>query len=89
MPQLLIDLGAHVRKAVADSAAVNSALDQIRARGYEPVLQVETSVTSRSSVGRETETEMGVAVQRSRERIETAMTPLDKEFLRSLKISVE
>ena len=89
--ELLSDLGRCVQEAVTGSAEVSAALDRIRERGYEPSFVVETSVSSGSSPAGEGEpgVEMSVGVHRGPDPVEAAMTPLDKKFLRSLKISIE
>ena len=89
--ELLSDLGRCVQEAVTGSAEVSAALDRIRDRGYEPSFVVETSVASGASAAGESEpaVEMSVGVHRGPDPVDAAMTPLDKKFLRSLKISVE
>lgn len=89
--ELLSDLGRCVQEAVTGSAEVSAALERIRERGYEPSFVVETSVSSGSASGGEAEpgVEMSVGVHRGPDPVEAAMTPLDKKFLRSLKISIE
>ena len=88
--ELLSDLGRCVQEAVTGSPEVSAALDRIRERGYEPSFVVETSVASGSSSPEgEAGIEMSVGVHRGPDPVEAAMTPLDKKFLRSLKISVE
>jgi len=88
--ELLSDLGRCVQEAVTRSPEVSAALDRIRERGYEPSFVVETSVSSGSAAGEgEAGIEMSVGVHRGPDPVEAAMTPLDKKFLRSLKISVE
>ncbi|MBP6701887.1 MAG: hypothetical protein KA385_00155 [Vicinamibacteria bacterium] len=87
---LLSDLGRCVQEAVTSSAEVSAALDRIRERGYEPSFVVETSVASAANAAEgEGGVEMSVGVTHSPEPADPAMTPLDKKFLRSLKISVE
>jgi hypothetical protein len=89
--ELLSDLGRCVQEAVTGSPEVQAALDRIRQRGYEPSFVVETSVASGSGSAGEGEAgiEMSVGVHRGPDPVDAAMTPLDKKFLRSLKISVE
>jgi len=86
--QLLSDLGRSVQEAVTSSAEVAAALERIREKGYEPSFVVETSVSSPGASG-EGSVEMSVGVQRNADAIDTAMTALDKKFLRSLKIAVD
>jgi hypothetical protein len=87
--ELLSDLGRCVQDAVTGSSEVSSALERIRERGYEPSFVVETSVASSqgASSSGDPGIEMSVGVHRGPEPV--AMTPLDKKFLRSLKISIE
>ena len=87
--ELLSDLGRCVQEAVTNSPEVSHALDRIRERGYEPSFVVETSVASGPGVEGEGGVEMSVGVHRGPDPVEASMTPLDKKFLRSLKISVE
>ncbi|MEO8500424.1 MAG: hypothetical protein ABI565_05880 [Vicinamibacteria bacterium] len=89
--ELLSDLGRCVQEAVTGAPEVQAALDRIREKGYEPSFVVETSVASGSTASGEGEAgiEMSVGVHRGPDPVEAAMTPLDKKFLRSLKISVE
>ena len=88
---LLSDLGRCVQDAVTGSPEVQAALERIRDRGYEPSFVVETSVASAPGCSTDTEQaiEMSVGVQRTPDPVDASMTPLDKKFLRSLKISVE
>ena len=89
--ELLSDLGRCVQEAVTGSPEVSAALDRIRDRGYEPSFVVETSVAAGSAGASDGEpgVEMSVGVHRGPDPVEAPMTPLDKKFLRSLKISVE
>jgi hypothetical protein len=87
--ELLSDLGRCVQEAVTRSKEVQAALERIRERGYEPSFVVETSVASASQGEGDSGVEMSVGVQRGPETVDATMTPLDKKFLRSLKISVE
>jgi len=95
--ELLSDLGRCVQEAVTGSPEVQAALERIRERGYEPSFVVETSVSSAggNSADGEAGAEMSVGVHRVPEPAEplkiasATLTPLDKKFLRSLKISVE
>lgn len=88
--ELLSELGRCVQEAVTGSAEVSAALDRIREKGYEPSFVVETSVASGTAAAEgEAAIEMSVGVHRGPDPVDAAMTPLDKKFLRSLKISVE
>ena len=89
--EMLSDLGRCVQEAVTGSPEVNAALDRIRQHGYEPSFVVETSVAAGSPAQNDTDSAVGmsVGVHRGPDPVEATMTPLDKKFLRSLKISVE
>lgn len=90
--ELLTELGRTVQEAVTGSPEVSAVLDRIRERGYEPSFVVETSVASGASASGETgdrvETSAFVRTGPEPVDVNVNMTPLDKKFLRSLKISV-
>ena len=87
--ELLNELGKTVQGAVTGSPEVAAALERIRERGYEPSFTVETSVAStQPSTGeRGADLELNAFVHTGPDPIDVRMTPLDKKFLRSLKIS--
>lgn len=86
--ELLNGLGKTVQEAVTGSPEVAAALERIRERGYEPSFTVETSVASNQpSAEPAADIELNAFVRTGPDPIDVRMTPLDKKFLRSLKIS--
>jgi hypothetical protein len=84
------EVGATLRRALAESAQVAHCLGRIRAEGYE------VSVVLEATIGfSRTERPDAAAAPAFEVRVEKAeplplkMTPLDKKFLRSLKITVD
>ena len=88
--ELLSELGKTVQEAVTGSPEVSAALARIRERGYEPSFVVETSVAAGPSALGEPGAALGINafVRTGPDPVDVNMTPLDKKFLRSLKISV-
>jgi hypothetical protein len=86
---LIQDLTASMRRALTDSPEVVRRLKRIRSHGYEASVSIEATI-GLSRVDPET-----TAPSRSDARIEAEddallhMSPLDKKFLRSLRISVD
>ena len=86
--RMVHELGNAIRQSLADSPQVTACLDRIKADGYELSVVLEATIGF-SPTRRE---ELSAPVTPELEPGEPArpkMTPLDKKFLRSLKISVE
>lgn len=83
------EVGTTIQRTLAESPQVAHCLNRIRAEGYEVSLVLEATIGfSRGDA----EGPEGRPVSFRLEKTEPArleMTPLDKKFLRSLKISVE
>jgi hypothetical protein len=91
--RLAHDLGKVIRRTLAASSEVATCLERIKSSGYELSVVLEASVSlaradaeprSRDAAG--SASEAPVETPRSSG---SKMTPLDKKFLRSLKISVD
>jgi hypothetical protein len=80
------ELGAAMRRALDESPAVAECLARIKAEGYELSVALEAQI---GIVRRESGTTRTTAVAASSPRRRPAMTPLDRKFLRSLKIAVD
>jgi hypothetical protein len=86
------ELGNVIRRTLAGSQEVADCLARIKGRGYELSVALEATVAFTPAAATE-----GEAVEPSPRPTPAAplrpgsgrMTPLDKKFLRSLKISVE
>ena len=88
--RLAEEVGATLRRILAESPQVAHLLNRIRAEGYDVSVALEATISFTRSERRE-----GAAAPAFDVRVEKAdptplrMTPLDKKFLRSLKITVE
>ncbi|MGE0455499.1 MAG: hypothetical protein AB7O37_14655 [Vicinamibacteria bacterium] len=84
------EVGTTIQRTLAESPQVAHCLNRIRAEGYEVSLVLEATIGFSKSGGRD-DSEVSTFDFRV-EKPEPArlkMTPLDKKFLRSLKISIE
>ena len=88
--RLADEVGATLRRVLAESPQVTHCLSRMRAEGYE------VSVVLEATIGFSRTTQPDPAVVPALDvRVEKAdpaplrMTPLDKKFLRSLKITVD
>jgi hypothetical protein len=88
--RLTEEVGAVLRRVLAESPQIAHCLNRIRAEGYD------VSVVLEATIGFSRSEERGAAPPPAFEvRLEKAepaplkMTPLDKKFLRSLKITVD
>jgi len=80
------ELAAAMRRALDESPAVAECLARIKGEGYELSVALEAQI---GIVRREAETARPTTVAASGPRRRPAMTPLDRKFLRSLKIAVD
>ncbi len=84
------ELGAALRRVLAESPQIAHCLNRIRSEGYDVSVVLEATIGFTRADRRE-----GAAPASFEVRVEKAdpaplrMTPLDKKFLRSLKITVE
>jgi len=88
--RLVQDLGSTIQRTLAESPQVAHCLNRIRAEGYEVSVILEATIGF-SKAGHREPAEISTfdfRVERS-EPAPLKMTPLDKKFLRSLKISTE
>ena len=87
--RLIQELGATIRRTLAESPQIARCFSQIREEGYDVSLQLEATMGFHKRGSRSAEgTSLDVRVEKGEPR-SLKMTPLDKKFLRSLKISVE
>ncbi len=84
------ELGAALRRVLAESPQIAHCLNRIRSEGYDVSVVLEATIGFTRADRRE-----GAAPASFEVRVEKAdpaplrMTPLDKKFLRSLKITVD
>ena len=89
--RLAEEVGATLRRVLAESPQIAHCLNRIRAEGYDVSVVLEATIgftprrEARAADGRPT---FDVRVEKA-DPAPLRMTPLDKKFLRSLKITVE
>jgi hypothetical protein len=90
--RLAEEVGATLRRILSESPQVAHCLNRIRAEGYDVSVVLEATIGFTRAEKREGAPEKPPAFDVRVEKAEPAplrMTPLDKKFLRSLKITVE
>jgi hypothetical protein len=90
--RLAEEVGATLRRVLAESPQVAHCLNRIRAEGYDVSVVLEATIGFTRAEKKEGGPHKGPAFDVRVEKAEPAplrMTPLDKKFLRSLKITVE
>jgi hypothetical protein len=88
--RLVQDLGASIQRTLAESPQIALCLNRIKAEGYEVSLVLEATIGfSRSGTREAAEVSRFDFKVDKNEPTQLKMTPLDKKFLKSLKISVE
>jgi hypothetical protein len=91
--RLAHDLGNVIRRTLAGSEEVAECLERIKGRGFELSVSLEATVafapTHEGVAERAVDAPPLRMASEARPRANYKMTPLDKKFLRSLKISVE
>jgi hypothetical protein len=90
VPRMAEEVGATLRRVLAESPQLAQCLSRIRAEGYEVSVALEATIGfSRVDASEPAAAAtFDVRVERA-EPLPLKMTPLDKKFLRSLKIAVE
>jgi hypothetical protein len=87
--RLVEDLGATLRRVLSESPQVAHCLNRIRAEGYEVSVALEATIGFTRAERRDgAAATFDVRIEGS-EPAPLKMTPLDRKFLRSLKITVE
>jgi hypothetical protein len=88
--RMVQDLGATIQRTLAESPQIAHCLNRIKAAGYEASLVIEATIGLHGNGSRERQTVSTFDFRvEQKEPTPLKMTPLDKKFLRSLKISVE
>ena len=88
--RMVTELGSTIQRTLSESPQIAHCLNRIRAEGYDVSLVLEATLGFSKSGTRET-TEVSTfdfKVDKA-DPAPIKMTPLDKKFLRSLKISIE
>jgi hypothetical protein len=90
--RLAREVSATLRRVLSESPQVNHCLNRIRSEGYEVSLVLEATLGFSRSEDRGEKNGAAAGFDVRIEKAEPAplrMTPLDKKFLRSLKITVD
>jgi hypothetical protein len=83
------DVGTTIQRTLVESPQVAHCLNRIRAEGYEVSLVLEATIGfSRGDADGPENRPVSFRLEKT-EPAQLQMTPLDKKFLRSLKISVD
>ncbi len=88
--RMVHDLAATIQRTLSESPQIARCLGRIKSEGYDVSLMLEATIGFSRSGTRETAevSTFDFKVEKS-EPAPLKMTPLDKKFLRSLKISTE
>jgi hypothetical protein len=88
--RMVNDLGSTIQRTLSESPQIAHCLNRIRSEGYEVSIVLEATIGFTRTGSREAAevSTFDFRVEKS-EPARLKMTPLDKKFLRSLKISVE
>ena len=88
--RMVQDLGSTIQRTLAEAPQITQCLNRIKAEGYEVSLVLEATIGFNKTGSRETAevSTFDFRVEKN-DPAPVRMTPLDKKFLRSLKISVE
>ena len=89
LKRLVEDLGDTIQRALAESPQISHCLNRMRSEGYEVSLVLEATIGFNRRDQREAEISTFDFRVEKPEPAELKMTPLDRKFLRSLKIAVE
>jgi hypothetical protein len=89
LKRLVQELGSTIQRTLAESPQIGHCLNRMRAEGYEISLVLEATIGfNRTGRDRQEVSRFDFRVEKP-DPAELKMTPLDKKFLRSLKIAVE
>ena len=86
--RLTREVSATLQRVLSESPQINHCLNRIRSEGYEVSLVLEATLGFSRAEDRGDAPAFDVRVEKA-EPTPLRMTPLDKKFLRSLKITVD
>jgi hypothetical protein len=88
--RMMQEIGSTLQRTLSESPQIAHCLNRIRADGYEVSLVLEATIGFSRTGSREGADAPSIDVRVEKtEPVPLKMTPLDKKFLRSLKITVE
>ena len=90
LKRLVQELAATIQRTLAESPQIGHCLNRMRAEGYEVSLVLEATIGFNRTGARDRQevSRFDFRVEKP-DPAELEMTPLDKKFLRSLKIAVD
>src|SRR6266536_3129283 len=88
--RMVQEIGTTLQRTLSESPQIAHCLNRIKAEGYEVSLVLEATIGFSKTGSREAAevSTFDFEVEKS-DPVRIKMTPLDKKFLRSLKISIE
>jgi hypothetical protein len=88
--RMVQEIGATIQRTLSESSQIAHCLNRIKAEGYDVSLVLEATIGFNKTGSRESAevSTFDFRVEKT-EPAALKMTPLDKKFLRSLKITVE
>ena len=89
LKRLVKELGDTIQRTLADSPQISNCLNRMRSEGYEVSLMLEATIGFNRRDEQEAEVSTFDFRVEKPEPADLKMTPLDRKFLRSLKIAVE
>jgi hypothetical protein len=87
--RLTEEVGATLRRVLAESPQVAHCLSRMRAEGYDVSVVLEATIGFTRAEPRDVAPAPALSVRVEKGEPPLKMTPLDRKFLRSLKITVE
>ena len=88
--RLTEEVGTTLKRVLAESPQMSHCLNRIRSEGYEVSVALEATLGFTRTAGPDESEASGLEVRMEKaEPAPLKMTPLDKKFLRSLKITVD
>ena len=87
--RMVHELGTTIQRTLAESPQIAHCITRIRAEGYDVSVVLEATIGFSRTGSRESEVSTFDFKVDKTDAPSLKMTPLDKKFLRSLKISVE
>ena len=88
--RMVQELSATIQRTLAESPQIAHCLNRIKAGGYQASLVIEATIGLHKNGSRERQAVSSFDLRvEQHEPTPLKMTPLDKKFLKSLKISVE
>ena len=89
LKKLMKELGAAINDALADSAEINAAIQNVKKAGYDIFLVLETTIGVHRVEGEDTENADQVPAAQTNTDVQFKVNAQDMKFLKSLKIKID